>query len=447
MGLFELLRQKSCPRVAFIGIDGVPYSLIMDNPEVFKNLNFIAANGSGGAMESIVPPESSACWPSITTGKNPGATGVYGFQEREIGSYETYISMGNDVHAKRVWELVKIAGREATVVNVPVTYPPQKDIQRMASGFLSPSVRKAAAPQEFREYLESIGYRIDVNSGLGHKDDKDDFLDDAFLTLEKRFEAFKYCIEKNDWDLFFGVFMTTDRVNHFLYGDYELKGKYLDEFLEFYKKLDEYIGILNQMIPEDVIKIIASDHGFTTLKYQFYANEWLRRQGWLEYKNKGGSGLENVSCESKAYSMIPGRFYINLENREWDGKVEGKDYEAVRKELKDMLLKIKSPDGESVMRHIWNSEEVFRGDNTENAPDLVAVPNNGFDLKSSFDQKENIYDVGPRSGMHTFENASLIISKPGLDIEGSNLYDIAPTILSMMEIKYEPECFDGKSLI
>jgi predicted AlkP superfamily phosphohydrolase/phosphomutase len=153
MGLFELLRQKSCPRVAFIGIDGVPYSLIMDNPEVFKNLNFIAANGSGGAMESIVPPESSACWPSITTGKNPGATGVYGFQEREIGSYETYISMGNDVHAKRVWELVKIAGREATVVNVPVTYPPQKDIQRMASGFLSPSVRKAAAPQEFREYL------------------------------------------------------------------------------------------------------------------------------------------------------------------------------------------------------------------------------------------------------------------------------------------------------
>ena len=447
MGLFELLRRKSGPRVAFIGIDGVPYSLIMDNPDTFKNLNFIAANGSGGAMRSIVPPESSACWPSITTGKNPGATGVYGFQEREMGSYETYISMGNDVHAKRVWELIKIAGREATIVNVPVTYPPQKDIQRMASGFLSPSVGKATSPLEFREYLESIEYRIDVNSGLGHKSDKGDFLEDAFLTLEKRFEAFKYCIEKNDWDLFFGVFMTTDRVNHFLYGDYESEGKYLDEFLEFYKKLDEYIGILNHMMPEDVIKIIASDHGFTTLKYQFYANEWLRKQGWLKYKNKGESGLENVSCESKAYSMIPGRFYINLENREWDGKIEGKDYEVVRKELKDMLMEIKSPDGEPVMDHIWNSEEVFRGDNTENAPDLVAIPNNGFDLKSSFEQKENIFDVGPRSGMHTFENASLIISKPGVNMEGCNLYDIAPTILDIMEIEYEPEYFDGKSLI
>ena len=37
----------------------------------------------------------------------------------------------------------------------------------MVSGFLSPDLEKAAVPADFREYLESIGYRIDVDPGLG----------------------------------------------------------------------------------------------------------------------------------------------------------------------------------------------------------------------------------------------------------------------------------------
>ena len=75
MGLFDRLRGGSGPRVACIGIDGVPYSLIADNEETFENLHSIA---SAGAIDSIVPPESSACWPSLTTGVNPGGTGVDG---------------------------------------------------------------------------------------------------------------------------------------------------------------------------------------------------------------------------------------------------------------------------------------------------------------------------------------------------------------------------------
>ena len=140
MGLFDRIRGDDAPRVAFFGIDGVPYSLIDDNPDVFENLSALAREGSAGAIDSIVPPESSACWPSLTTGVNPGETGVYGFQDREVGSYETYVPMGRDVQATRVWERVEDEGRDATVMNVPVTFPPQRDVQRMVSGFLSPGV-------------------------------------------------------------------------------------------------------------------------------------------------------------------------------------------------------------------------------------------------------------------------------------------------------------------
>ncbi|WP_323677934.1 alkaline phosphatase family protein, partial [Halorubellus sp. PRR65] len=93
----DRLRGDDAPRVAFFGIDGVPYSLVTDNEDVFPNLNEIAREGSAAAIESIVPPESSACWPSLTTGVNPGETGVYGFQDRETGTYDTYVPMGDDV--------------------------------------------------------------------------------------------------------------------------------------------------------------------------------------------------------------------------------------------------------------------------------------------------------------------------------------------------------------
>jgi len=94
MGLFDRIRSDDGPRVVFLGIDGVPYDLVAENETEFENLTAIAEAGDGNAIESIVPPESSACWPALTTGMNPGSTGVYGFQDREINSYETYVPMG-----------------------------------------------------------------------------------------------------------------------------------------------------------------------------------------------------------------------------------------------------------------------------------------------------------------------------------------------------------------
>tara|TARA_A100001037_G_scaffold305549_1_gene346145 strand:- start:4808 stop:6151 length:1344 start_codon:yes stop_codon:yes gene_type:complete len=447
MGLFDRLRREDGPRVAFIGIDGVPHSLVVENPDVFQNLTAISRQGSSGSIRSIVPPESSACWPSITTGKNPGSTGVYGFQERKIGSHETYIPMGEDVKSKRVWELIAEIGKKATVMNVPVTYPPRGGVQRMVSGFLSTSVESAAKPQEVKEYLMSMGYRIDVDSRLGHEEDKTAFLQDALFTLEKRFEAFEYFIEKDDWDLFFGVFMTTDRVNHFLYGDYKQGGEYFEEFLEFYRILDEYMGKLKEMLAEDVTMMIASDHGFTELIYEFHANEWLQRLGWVKYRENRKNSLEDVSLGSKAYSLIPGRFYINLKGREPNGEIKLEDYENVREELKGMLLEIEGPEGGKVIKSVEKCEDVFTGDHVGIAPDLVALPNDGFDLKAGFGEMEDVFGKGPRNGMHTFENALLIIDRPGMEIEGSNLYNIAPTILGLMGIEHDPAVFDGESLI
>ena len=444
MGLFDRLRGGSGPRVAFFGIDGVPYSLIADNEETFENLHAIA---SGGMIDSIVPPESSACWPALTTGVNPGSTGVYGFQDREIDSYETYVPMGQDVQATRLWSRVDDAGGEATVMNVPVTFPPDRDIQRMVSGFLSPGVEKAAYPDELRETLEALDYKIDVNAKLGHEDDKEAFIEDAYRTLDARFEAFKRYIEADDWDLFFGVFMTTDRVNHFLFNDYAEDGEYNEEFLEFYATLDDYLGELRGMLDEKTTMVVASDHGFTSLDYEVKCNVWLEEQGWLSFDDDDHDSLGDIADDTQAYSLIPGRFYINLEGREPRGSVPEEEYEAVRKELEADLAALEGPDGRPVADRIVTKEDAFRGDHDEIAPDLVVVPNDGFDLKSGFRGGDAVFDTGPRNGMHSFGNASLFVDDDGAKIEDADLYDIAPTVLELLDIDIDRGDFDGASLV
>ncbi len=447
MGLFDRLRGGDGPRVAFLGIDGVPWSLIEENPETFPNLTSLAEEGAGGPIDSIVPPESSACWPTLTTGVNPGKTGVYGFQDREVGSYDTYVPMGNDVQATRLWKRVQDAGREATVMNVPVTFPPERDVQRMVSGFLSPDVEKAALPEEFKRDLESLDYRIDVDAKLGHEEDKTEFIEDAHATLDARYASFKKYIEEDDWDLFFGVFMTTDRVNHFLFKDYEDDGEYREEFLEFYATVDEYIGDLRDRLADDVTLVVASDHGFTSLDYEVHFNTWLEENGWLSYEDEDHEDLVDIADETRAYSFIPGRFYLNLEGREPRGTVPESEYESVRDELKAELEALEGPNGRPVVDAVYTTEEAFDGDHDDIAPDLVAVPNYGFDLKSGFKGHEAVFDTGPRNGMHTFDQATLLVDDPEVTIPGdTDLLDIAPTLLDFLEMEYDRSSFDGESL-
>ena len=446
MGLFDRLRGNDGPRVAFFGIDGVPYSLIADNPDTFPNLTALAQEGSGGAIDSIVPPESSACWPSLTTGVNPGETGVYGFQDRENGSYDTYVPMGQDVRATRLWDRVADEGREATVMNVPVTFPPQRNVQRMVSGFLSPSVEKAAYPDDLRDDLERSEYRIDVNAKLGHDEDKSEFMEDAHETLDARYEAFRRYVEKDDWDLFFGVFMTTDRVNHFLFRDYERDGENKEAFLEFYRKVDRYLGRLRDALPDDVTMVVASDHGFTSLDYEVHFNAWLQEEGWLSYRTDDHDSLEDIAEETRAYSLIPGRFYLNLEGREPRGSVPQDEYESTRDELEEALEALEGPDGEPVADRVVTKEEAFRGDHDDIAPDLVVVPNHGFDLKAGFKGHDDVFGTGPRNGMHSFDNACLFVDDDAR-IDDADLYDIAPTLLELLDLDVDRAELDGSSLL
>ena len=114
-----------------------------------------------------------------------------------------------------------------------------------------------------------------------------------------------------------------------------------------------------------------------------------------------------------------------------------------------MLEDLEGPDGRTVADRVVERETAFRGDHVDIAPDLVVVPNHGFDLKSGFKPKDRLFvDDGPRNGMHSFDNACLFLDDEDASVpEDTDLYDIAPTILDLIEVDYAGPEFAGASLV
>jgi predicted AlkP superfamily phosphohydrolase/phosphomutase len=450
MGLFDKLRFKG-RRVLVVGLDGVPFSLLKRLSEEGKLPNWtqLMESGSMKRMNSVHPCVSSVAWATYMTGKNPGKHNIYGFVDRNPGSMDVFIPTSRDMAGKTLWEILSQAGKRVVVINVPLTFPPREVNGILISGFLCPNIDKIAHPKELAAVLKEMGYRIDVDAWQARKS-LDKFLEDLHLTLDKRIEAMFHFLEREEWDFFQLHIMETDRINHFLWGLWEEGDpQYGPEFIKYYQKIDGILGRISAMLDRDTRLIILSDHGFCGMKKEVFLNHWLQREGWLKFREENPKSVKDIHQESKAYSLIPGRIYVNLAGRESSGSVRFPDeYERVRDEVKGALLAMGDPDsGEAIIEKVFKREELYRGPHYNEGPDLVAIPHNGYDLKGNLDKKELTYK-GPLVGMHTYDDAFLYIK----DMEvrrGDNQFgvmDVMPTVLKLMGVS-PPEDLDGQALL
>jgi len=223
--------------------------------------------------------------------------------------------------------------------------------------------------------------------------------------------------------------MGTDRLNHFLLakgldGDPEF-GR---DFFDCYQYIDSQLGRLLERLSDETPLVLLSDHGFTRIKQEVQLSRWMIERGWTVL---GGGPVRHPldfdAARTRAYTVIPGQFFINLRGREPGGTVAPGDYPAAREELARDLLTLCDPrTGEPVIRRVLRREEVFwpagrcnpdpqmsqnellHGDPVfGRAPDLVAVEHEGYDLKMGL-AKTVIFETTALEGMHTTGDAVLI---------------------------------------
>jgi len=438
----KLFRKKK--RVIVLGIDGAPFSLLnrFIKDGTMPRLANLVEKGTFSPMTVSIPEVSSTSWSTFMTGVNPGRHGIYGFTELQKGTYRWRFPNSNDIKSDTLWEIAGRNNKKSIVLNVPSTYPAKKINGILTAGFVALDLQKATYPESAYQYLKSIGYRMDVDTQKA-KESLTALAEDIEKTFSIREKAILHFFDNHEWDLFIGVITETDRLHHYLWIALEdEKHAQHNFFIDFYRKVDTFIGKLYNRVGDDIPFIILSDHGFTRIKKEIYLNSWLRERGYLKFNRENPESFEEISEDSKVFVLDPARFYIHLRGKYPRGGVDISEYEELRQRLKEELLSL-SIDGERVIKSVMFKEELYSGSLYDHAPDLVALPYDGYDLKGSINKKE-IAGRGILTGGHKREDAVFFINRE-IQKEDINIIDIGPTVLSLLDINKDN--LEGRCLI
>ncbi len=446
MSLFRRSQKGRSPRVVVIGLDGTPYSFMqyLLREGLARNFARLLEEGDFARIHSVYPTVSSVAWSSYMTGVNPARHGVFGFVDRKPGSYDVTIPTARSLRAPTLWELLGQAGKRLIVMNVPVTYPPRPVNGLLVGCFLSPNLEKATYPPELAGRLERLGYRIDTDPWKARQS-KDMALQEVNDVFERRVRAMFDLLDREPWDFFQCHIMETDRLHHFLWEEMEQGHAGLGpRFLAFYRRVDEMLGEVRTALHDEDVLVVLSDHGFCTLKQEVYLNYWLQERGWLRLEGPKPK-LAQLTAASAAYSLDPGRIYLNVAGREPRGSVApGAPYEALRDEIAAAALSLRDPDdGSPMVERVFRREEIYHGPYLEQAADLILAPARGYDLKGALGKEALTFKGSELVGTHTYDDAMLYVRGHEILPGDWGIIDGLPTVLHLMGVPL-PAGLDGR---
>jgi predicted AlkP superfamily phosphohydrolase/phosphomutase len=432
-----------------IGLDSAPAEIVIDRRREFPILRELVENGFHGKMRSSDPPITIPAWMVMSTGKDAGRLGLYGFRHRTGYSYDKmWIATSKSITEPAVWDIIGDHGGQSCLVSVPPSYPPRKVAGHLISCFITPdSEKEYTYPAELRQEIEAqFGpYMFDV---VFRTEDRDQILREIYEMTAKRFDVLNYLIRRKPWNLFMFVEIGVDRVQHafWKYFDkahhlYERGNKYENVIIDYYKYLDVKIGELLKTIDAETKVLVISDHGAKRMKGAFCINEWLIEQGDLVLKEKPslGASIEKTAVDwprTKIWGWggYYARLFLNVEGREPQGIIKPEEYEKEREALIDRLKAIRGPKGEAWETRILKPNEYFsevRGD----YPDLMVYFDDLYWRSAGTLGYGSMYlpenDTGPDDAVHAQEGMYILYDPKNKAAvrKDIDILDVAPTIL------------------
>jgi predicted AlkP superfamily phosphohydrolase/phosphomutase len=424
------LKNKKLNRACVIGLDGVPYGMIVELARrgVMSTMARLMDIGKIHRMKASLPEISSVSWTDFMTGTDAGDHGIFGFTDFKPHSYSVRFPNFLDVKAPTIWDKLGAKGKKSVVINQPSTYPARKIEGVLISGFVALELAKAVWPMSYRAALEQMGYQIDVDI-LKCRESPEVLWLELSKTMAGGQKALNYFWEEG-WDYFEYIVTGTDRLHHFLWQAYEDPNHPSHQnFLDFYRHIDRLIGKIvaayHKLTNSYDGFYILSDHGFTGITQEVYLNAWLEKNGYLRFLKSEPESLEDIHGRTRAFALDPNRIYLNYKNRFPKGSVERTAKKALKEEIAGKLAKLEYQ-GRRVVRQVFFAEHVYSGPQAAKGPDLIVVGEPGFDMKGSIKKKE-IFGRSGLQGMHTWDDAFFWAAEDhGDDLK---IADVAPIIL------------------
>lgn len=459
-----------------LGLDGAAWHKLdrMMTEGKLPNLSKLVAEGTRAPLQTVAPPVTCPAWRCSTSGKNPGKVGVYWWLNLDRESGRITSPDANSFDTADTWDYLSEDGKRCAVLNVPMTYPPSPVNGTMVSGFGAPfkvdlDDEPMTYPPEMQDRLdETFGWKVgvdDVHAPGG--------VDEALDLIRSRFELLLELLDEGYDYIHLTLFYINVLQHHFSDGPETERGWML---------IDEYLGKL----PDDLTKIIYSDHGHSHIEHTFVLNKYLLDKGYLSIEHRAGDdvtggiysllnrvGISMRTAGTVARTVLPNSLYkrlvesgypiptFELANRvQWDESDAvalsqgplyinrerlGDDYERFRAELKAELEAI-TIDGECPFTSVRYAEDVYEGEHLDKAPDLMLTAADSWEIYGGITPSVVERQVTSwTSGNHPI--GVLLVHGPDVaagELPMRSILDIAPTVLRYLDCPV-PTDLDGEA--
>ncbi len=212
--------------------------------------------------------------------------------------------------------------------------------------------------------------------------------------------------------------------------------RWKDIIYEQYLRMDPVLGEVRRRVGPDTVLIVMSDHGFAPFSRKFNLNTWLWQRGYLVLQPDRSPEKEKLSLtngvdwsKTRAYGVGFNGLYLNLAGRELDdpattqdesGIVDPAQAEALLAQIQAELeaLRDEQRDGARVVLRAPPSRQVYRGERSAEAPDLLVGYNAGYGNSD----EASLGEIGP---------VLLLDNDQGGTFNGSHLMDpdVVPGVL------------------
>jgi predicted AlkP superfamily phosphohydrolase/phosphomutase len=467
------------PRVMVIGWDGATFDIV--RPLIAQGRMPVLARfmvqGASGRLESTIPAVTPVAWTTMTTGCNPGKHGIFDGHQLDPVSGRVRFASAAMRKVPPIWSLLSGAGKRTAVLNVPVTYPPDRVNGVLIPGmFAPPGAPDAIYPADFgRAFEKRFGRHADSPPKF---DDPLRYLHSLLTGVEHRCAMVEHLLDREPWDFLFAVFMETDRVQHFFwkYRDpaHPRHAELGDAIERVYQALDTALGRIMDTAGSGVTFALVSDHGAGPLHTGVFLNRWLMDNGLLALtepvetmmRPERRSALGSLARKAAVRLGLTDRVRAadDLNNRfrsaiDWDATLAYSDGmgggihfnharldAAGRDELTfaihNGLLDLKGPNGDAVITAVARREDVYAGPEVPGAPDLLVECAPGYQVYAPHEfllhgagDPASLFVSHPWCGRHERYGLFLLHGpgvRPGADFDECAMIDVTPTLLALM---------------
>ncbi len=474
-------------RWLILGLDGATFDVFEPLMKAGRmpNLLRLTQEGMAGTLWSTKPPMTPAAWTTFMTGKGPGKHGIIDFERYDPTTGQLSFNSTFQIREKTIWEILSSKGYKVGSINLPMTYPPTPVNGFMISGFETPSVDvdftypadlKKEILAKFPNYSYKTQWKRKVLGGDALYRDNLQYIERTFW---QGLELAKYCTERfGGFDVMMVLLKFVDNLQHKAW-------KYIDPNLPVdrstrsqmaaacFTELDRVVGEFAAFAKQQgATLMIMSDHGHGSLDGKVQPNLLLKEWGYLKlrdvasrwstrtnyllnrllFKKAGRFAADDLSIERELavdwagtqacvmHAGIYGFLYINLKGRQPGGKVEPERYEAMRDELRERLLAVRSRNlqGQTVQvfPEVHKAEELYNCTRAEHPwlPDLILVPVPGLAVVRKIRGMSAVRWLPRRriEGTHRLEGMLAVAGEhvqAGKRLD-ANIADIAPTVLA-----------------